>query len=185
MSERDLFKSENTFPFPDFDEEEFSSTMNRQQKKSSPTNVLEYEKKKKIEKRYDFGRYERTETREVVEKKKFKPSPIISPVYGILNEDYKVEDIKDVTEENRQNNLDIESVRKKAFGEVEILEEPKETVYEETVTVKLKENELEKQKKVKTIDELLAAKVIVELLLVFELPLVISLAVSNGVVNVP
>ena len=35
------------------------------------------------------------------------------------------------------------------------------------------------------IDELLAAKVIVELLLVFELPLVISLAVSNGVVNVP
>ena len=155
MSERDLFKSENTFPFPDFDEEEFSSTMNRQQKKSSPTNVLEYEKKKKIEKRYDFGRYERTETREVVEKKKFKPSPIISPVYGILNEDYKVEDIKDVTEENRQNNLDIESVRKKAFGEVEILEEPKETVYEETVTVKLKENELEKQKKVKTIDELL------------------------------
>lgn len=155
LSERDLFKSENTFPFPDFDEEEFSSTMNYQQKKSSPTNVLEYEKKKKIEKRYDFGRYERTETKEVVEKKKFKPSPIISPVYGILNEDYKVEDIKDVTEENRQNNLDIESVRKKAFGEVEILEEPKETVYEETVTVKLKENEAEKQKKVKTIDELL------------------------------
>lgn len=155
LNERDLFKSENTFPFPDFDEEEFSTTMNYQQKKSSPTNVLEYEKKKKLEKRYDFGRYERTETKEVVERKKFKPSPIISPVYGILNEDYKVEDIKDVTEENRQNNLDIESVRKKAFGEVEILEEPKETVYEETVTVKLKENEAEKQKKVKTIDELL------------------------------
>lgn len=156
MSERDLFKSENTFPFPDFDEEEFSSTMNRQQKKSSPTNVLEYEKKKKIEKRYDFGRYERTETREVVEKKKFKPSPIISPVYGILNEDYKVEDIKDVTEENRNNNLDFNSVRKKAFGDIEALEEdPKETFYEETVTVKLKENTEEKKQKVKTIDELL------------------------------
>lgn len=155
LSDRDLFKSENTFPFPDFDEEEFSSTMNRQQKKPT-TNVLEYEKKKKIEKKYDFGRYERTETREVVEKKKFRPSPIISPVYGILNEDYKVEDIKDVTEENRNNNLDFNSVRKKAFGEVEKLEEtPKETFYEETVTVKLKENDEEKKQKVKTIDELL------------------------------
>ena len=156
-SERELFKSENTFPFPDFDEEEFSSSMTRQQPKAKSTNVLEYEKKKKIEKKYDYGRYERTETREVVEKKKFKPSPIISPVYGILNEDYKIEDIKDKTEEYASsNNLDFNSVRKKAFGEVEKLEEtPKETFYEETVTVKLKENDEEKKQKVKTIDELL------------------------------
>ena len=157
ISERDLFKSENTFPFPDFDEEEFSNSMSRQQRKKTTTNVLEYEKKKKIEKKYDFGRYERTETREVVEKKKFRPSPIISPVYGILNEDYKIEDIKDKTEEYASsNNLDFNSVRKKAFGEVEKLEEtPKETFYEETVTVKLKENDEEKKQKVKTIDELL------------------------------
>lgn len=157
VNERDLFKSENTFPFPDFDEEEFSSSFSRQQSKpKSSTNVLEYEKKKKIEKKYDFGRYERTETREVVEKKKFKPSPIISPVYGILNEDYKIEDIKDKTEEYASNNLDFNSVRKKAFGEVETLDEqPKETFYEETVTVKLKENDEEKKQKVKTIDELL------------------------------
>ena len=156
ISERDLFKSENTFPFPDFDEEEFSNSMSRKKKKKTTTNVLEYEKKKKIEKKFDFGRYERTETKEVVEKKKFKPSPIISPVYGILNEDYKVEDIKDVTDENRNNNLDFNSVRKKAFGEIEKLEEtPKETYYEETVTVKLKENDEEKKQKVKTIDELL------------------------------
>ena len=155
LSERDLFKSENTFPFPDFDEEEFSSTMNRQQKRPT-TNVLEYEKKKKVERKYDYGRYERTETREVVEKKKFRPSPIISPVYGILNEDYKIEDIKDVTEENRNNNLDFNSVRKKAFGDIETLEEePKQTYYEETVTVKLKENDEDKKQKVKTIDELL------------------------------
>lgn len=159
VNERELFKSENTFPFPDFDEEEFSSSMSRQQtpqRSKSTTNVLEYEKKKKIEKKYDFGRYERTETREVVEKKKFKPSPIISPVYGILNEDYKIEDIKDKTEEFVNNNLDFNSVRKKAFGEIETLDEqPKQTYYEETVTVKLKENDEEKKQKVKTIDELL------------------------------
>ena len=157
VNERELFKSDNTSPFLDFDEEEFSSSFSRQTQKQKPTtNVLEYEKKKKIEKKYDYGRYERTETREVVEKKKFKPSPIISPVYGILNEDYKIEDIKDKTEEYTNNNLDFNSVRKKAFGDIEILDEqPKETFYEETVTVKLKENAEDKKQKVKTIDELL------------------------------
>ena len=156
VNERELFKSENTFPFPDFDEEEFSTSMSRQQRQKSPTNVLEYEKKKKTERKFDLGRYERIETREVVEKKKFKPSPIISPVYGILNEDYKIEDIKDKTEVNNSNTLDFSSVRKKAFGEIESLEaEPKETFYEETVTVKLQENPEEKKQKEKTIDELL------------------------------
>ena len=157
VNERELFKSDNTSPFLDFDEEEFSSSFSRQTQKQKPTtNVLEYEKKKKIEKKYDYGRYERTETREVVEKKKFKPSPIISPVYGILNEDYKIEDIKDKTEEYANNNLDFNSVRKKAFGDIEILDEQsKETFYEETVTVKLKENAEDKKQKVKTIDELL------------------------------
>lgn len=153
VSERDLFRTENTFPFPEFDEEEFNNSLSRPKPKN--TNVLEYERKKRTEKRTDYGRYERTEVREVVEKKKFKPSPIISPVYGILNEDYKPEDIKD--KKDLTNELDIDSVRRKAFEPaLEILEEePKTTYYEETVTVKVKEPEEEKQQKVKTIDELL------------------------------
>ena len=68
----------------------------------------------------------------------------------------KIEDIKDKTEVNNSNTLDFSSVRKKAFGEIESLEaEPKETFYEETVTVKLQENPEEKKQKEKTIDELL------------------------------
>lgn len=163
FSSNDVFKTENTFPFPDFDEEEFSN-MSRVQKSKpkSTTNVLEYEKKKKIEKKYDYGRYERVEKTEIVEKKKFRPSPIISPVYGILNEDYKPEDIKDKTENKDYNNLDFNSVRKKAFGETS-KEEPKTTYYEETVTVKLKEDDDEKRKKVKTIDELLESSADVEI----------------------
>ena len=151
MSERELFKSENTFPFPDFDEEEFSNSINNQPKPRN-TNVLEYERKKRVETRTDYGRYERTEVKETTEKKKFKPSPIISPVYGILNEDYTMEDIK----ERNDGKPDIDEVRKKAFEEpVEMIdEEPKKTYYEE-VTVKVKEPEEEKQEKVKTIDELL------------------------------
>lgn len=153
LNERELFKSDNTSPFFDFDEEEFSN-MSRVQKPKPSTNVLEYERKKKMEKRYDMGSFTKVERTEVVEKKKFKPSPIISPVYGILNEDYRPEDIKNKSEVSTNNTLDFNSVRKKAFGE-EVKEEPKTTYYEETVTVKLKENDEEKKQKVKTIDELL------------------------------
>ena len=152
INERDLFKSDNTFPFQEFDEKEFES-MSRVNKPKPTTNVLEYEKKKKIEKKYDLGRYERVEKTEVVERRKFKLSPIISPVYGILNEDYKPEDIKEKKVDNKDKAIDFNSVRKKAFGEIP-KEEPT-TYYEETVTVKLKENEEEKKQKVKTIDELL------------------------------
>lgn len=148
LGERELFQPESSSPFFDFDEEEFSSLLvspnNRQ------TNVMEYERKKKTEKRTDYGRVVTKERKEVVERKKFKPSPIISPVYGILNEDYRIEDIK-----NREDtNLDIESVRKKAF---EPKEEPKIDLYEEeSVTVKYTEDEETKAKKGKTIDDLLA-----------------------------
>ena len=152
LNERDLFKSDNISPFFDFDEEEFSN-MSRVQKPKT-TNVMEYERKKRVEKRYDMGNFSKIERTEVVEKKKFKPSPIISPVYGILNEDYKPEDIKSKTDNVVNTGLDFNSVRKKAFGE-ETLGEPEATYYEESVTVKVKENEEEKQQKVETIDELL------------------------------
>lgn len=152
LNERDLFKSDNISPFFDFDEEEFSN-MSRVQKPKT-TNVMEYERKKRVEKRYDMGNFSKIERTEVIEKKKFKPSPIISPVYGILNEDYKPEDIKSKTDNVVNTGLDFNSVRKKAFGE-ETLGEPEATYYEESVTVKVKENEEEKQQKVKTIDELL------------------------------
>lgn len=150
LNERELFKSDTTSPFFDFDEEEFSN-MSRVQKPKT-TNVLEYERKKKVEKRYDLGNVKKIERVEVVEKKKFKPSPIISPVYGILNEDYRPEDIKSKSD-TVSTSLDFNSVRKKAF-EPEV-NDPNTTFYEETVTVKLKENEEEKKQKVKTIDELL------------------------------
>lgn len=126
LNERDLFKSDNISPFFDFDEEEFSN-MSRVQKPKT-TNVMEYERKKRVEKRYDMGNFSKIERTEVVEKKKFKPSPIISPVYGILNEDYKPEDIKSKTDNVVNTGLDFNSVRKKAFGE-ETLGEKESTIY--------------------------------------------------------
>ena len=151
LGERDIF-AENASPFLDFDEAEFSSVLTKQAPPRK-TNVLEYERKKKVETRTDYNRYEKTEIKETVEKKKFKPSPIISPVYGILNEDYHIEDIKN---RNEEDVLDIESVRKKAFEQPKPEEQPKVNYYEEeSVTVKYEEPEEEKIQKGKTIDDLL------------------------------
>ncbi len=55
------------------------------------------------------------------EKKIFKPSPIISPIYGVLDQNYKKEDIvtkKEVriTSSYKSKNIDVDSVREKAYG---------------------------------------------------------------------
>jgi len=54
-------------------------------------------------------------------KKPFVPSPVISPVYGVLNENYKKEDI--VEKENagrlQREKMDLDSVRRKAYGTLE------------------------------------------------------------------
>ena len=175
---REVPRSENSFTFPDFDEEEFTSSMSRGRQNN---NVLEYERKKKEEKR-DFSRLDRVENNRD-EKKKFKPSPIISPVYGILNQDYKAEDIVnrgevasninidevseklsidkftlvDIIEDLKKPNRD--EVRKRAFEpkeielpapkHEEIIDEPVVTFFEE------KSNIVKEEKDYKTIDDLL------------------------------
>ena len=160
VSERELFKTDSKFPFFDFDEEEFASqnppaSKPQTQQPAVPKrqNVFDYERRKKIEKRTDYGRFERTEITETTERKKFKPSPIISPVYGILDRNYVKSDIMQRSDLDK---VDIQAVRNKAFGEKKEVPkvEPKTVFYEETETVTLSEPE-EKQKKVKTIDELL------------------------------
>ena len=125
FSERDLFRSESTFKFPQFDEEEFEESIPRPnvvEEKRPSSNVLDYERRNKS----SFSRLDALKTSDSgkEEKKRFKPSPVISPVYGILDKDYKVEDIKEAPK-NQDNNvltskdLDVEIVRKKAFGRLE------------------------------------------------------------------
>ena len=62
------------------------------------------------------GLYERKE-----DKTHFRPSPIISPIYGILDKNYKKEDVvtkKEVrlTSSYARENLSVDDVRKKAYG---------------------------------------------------------------------
>ena len=149
---KEAFRSDNTFTFPDFDEEECASSMSRGRQN---TNVLEYERKIKEDKR-DYSRLEKVEnTRD--DRKKFKPSPIISPVYGILNQDYKAEDI--VNRGEVASNINIDEVRKKAFEPVKEVEMPQvkhEDVIDEPVVTFFGEKEsVEVKDDYKTIDDLL------------------------------
>ena len=83
---------------------------------TSNINVLDIEKEnsKKISDMY--AKKEQTK-----EKPKFKASPVISPVYGILYKNYKKEEVKEKTDDvstmkRPSKKVDFETVRKKAFG---------------------------------------------------------------------
>lgn len=145
-NERDLFKAENTFKFPEFDEEEFKTSykppIEKEEKvepvitpKESPTRVkpitYEYDKKPKQTRKETLKKEVKEESNQ---KKTFRPSPVISPVYGVLDKNYRKEDIITVKEEKPKKVFDVDEIRKKAFGTLEddierSFEEPKETFY--------------------------------------------------------
>ena len=112
-SERELFRSERTFNFTEFDDEEELPprktvlTMEREREKptiarsTQPVITPPEPEKPKV----------------------FKPSPIISPVYGILDKDYKKEEIKSKTTVNpepvKPKVTIYDTVRRKAYGTLE------------------------------------------------------------------
>jgi len=60
--------------------------------------------------------------KEPVKTKTFTPSPIISPIYGILDKNYKKEEVKENKEiriSSRPSRMDLDTVRNKAFGDLE------------------------------------------------------------------
>ncbi len=123
--EKDIYKSEPTFNFPLTFDEEVEEPRYRTEK-----NIFESKK----EQNNDYRKYNKPEERK--EDKAFTPSPVISPVYGVLDHNYKKEDIvdkKDIKDD------DYEKIRKKAFGE----------------TIEQKEKKELEDIKTKTIDELL------------------------------
>ena len=87
---------------------------------------------------YEYGSYEKKD-----EKTVFKPSPIISPIYGILDKNYKKEDVvqkKDVriTTSYSRSRVSVDDVRNKALGvdmNEEIIKQPQETTFEIDDTV--------------------------------------------------
>lgn len=121
ISERELFKSERTFNFPmnvddsiKTDKEDINNNVNTNKYRSSYTNYSDIR---------SYTRYNNStkETNKVEEVKKFKPTPVISPIYGILDKNYKKEDVMiDATREFTMpsKSVDYDSVRKRAYANI-------------------------------------------------------------------
>ena len=91
------------------------------------------------------------------EKKEFHPSPIISPIYGVLDQNYKKDEIvtkKDVriTSSYKPKNIDVDSVREKAYGN-------SDDIFEEELTSNkqkdYQDNKQEKNTEIREEDSLL------------------------------
>ena len=163
FSDRELVNSKENFKFPIiFEDEDFKE----EKKKTKSINVLERENTK----------YEDLIKRDTKPQKKvFKPSLVISPVYGVLDKNYSKEDIttKDGNRVSNDNGVDIDTVIKKAYGEEVVTKTREEKREEENKTVdafkeeetdiksltieqaETKANEKEVDDKIASIDELL------------------------------
>ncbi len=113
-------------------------------KEESYTDIL----KKETNYGYTKSYYESKET------KTFTPSPIISPIYGILDKNYKKEEVitkKEVRITSSRGKPDLDTVRNKAFGDIadELLDaRPKNNLSREKVL----SNEKVKEKEVNVYD---------------------------------
>lgn len=163
FSDRELVNSKENFKFPIiFEDEDFKE----EKKKTKSINVLERENTK----------YEDLIKRDTKPQKKvFKPSLVISPVYGVLDKNYSKEDIttKDGNRVSNDSGVDIDTVIKKAYGEEVVTKTREEKREEENKTVdafkeeetdiksltieqaEIKANEREVDDKIASIDELL------------------------------
>lgn len=108
FSERELFRSERTFNFTEFDDDE---------ELPPRRNVLNSEPK--VTKRVEVQKPAIPEQPKI-----FKPSPVISPIYGILDKDYKKDEVvsKTVREEKiviKDSATTYDTVRRKAYGTLE------------------------------------------------------------------
>lgn len=124
-------KKEEKFKFPVyFDDKDFDNL-------PKPSAIEKVEEPKKEESKSTTKPPEREEKRKEAyggknpafsasikkeEKKTFKPTPIISPVYGILDKNYRKDDItpkKIVIENSTSKKLTVDDIRNKAFGTLE------------------------------------------------------------------
>lgn len=115
VSDREITKTNTKFNFPvEFTDDDFKSTR-------SSRNVVTKVREK--EKEIESTKTLYSSSKREVKKEKFRCTPIISPVYGILDKNYKKEEV--VSKEEKKYELhrpskkvDFETVRKKAFGDL-------------------------------------------------------------------
>lgn len=129
-------KKEPQFNFPEFDEEDFMVT----RKKPEPIIAVKKEEPKRV-------LYQGSKRKE--ETKKFKPSPIISPIYGLLDKDgnHIKEEKKTDKTPSYNDEVTFDEVRKKAYGSLdEEIENTMKRLSKKTIEEAEKEMEEENKK---------------------------------------
>ncbi|MBE6153516.1 MAG: hypothetical protein E7166_04760 [Firmicutes bacterium] len=121
VSERDLLKSETTFKFPVIFEDEDFADMEKEKKKLQEQNNRKPEVREQQSSKYRKPTLDREVIREVIEKpKKFKPSPVISPVYGVLDkkgdENSNSRTRSSSLEDTKEMVINFDTIRQKAYG---------------------------------------------------------------------
>lgn len=122
-----------------FTEEEFADLEPERPKKVEPKKFVESKKiQKKEEKKQPYSGSSAYSSTSILTKEKpsFKPTPIISPIYGILDKNYSKDDIvekKDKIRNTQQNNASndkFDEVRNKAYGIDRLENDLEKTIYE-------------------------------------------------------
>lgn len=102
-------KEEEKFTFPVFFDDDDFDTLDKKKEKKEERKVEPYGGKKK-------------EVKKEGSSKKFKPTPIISPIYGVLDKNYTREDITNKVSKapsRASKEMTIDDLRKKAYGTLE------------------------------------------------------------------
>lgn len=162
VNERDLFKAERTFNFPmDVDDDEDFEPVKREQvreMKPVKTEVKTRRSTQSTSQNYrshssDYAYSSLRPYQSKKEEKKFKPTPVISPIYGILDQNYKKEDIKDSNKSKElsfdKKEVDFDTIRRKAYktldDELEKTINKKKDIFYNLEDNKSNEEEVEKK----------------------------------------
>lgn len=109
ISDNETLKKDEKFNFPVYFDDKDFDTLDYKPKEKEPEPVKSSYMLKKVKEE---------------EKKPFKPSPIISPVYGVLDKNYSKDDIRTKSHKKdepvyRSKHVTIDDIRKKAYGTLE------------------------------------------------------------------
>ncbi len=120
VSERELFRADSTFNFPmDLDDTIYEKSISTDSLKT-----IKEEKKVEVQSdkyksttAYKKRTYPTEKINSNKQDKKFTPTPIISPIYGVLDKNYKKEDVSldSPISRNETRKLDYDSVMRKAM----------------------------------------------------------------------
>lgn len=124
-SEREIFTREttNTFKFPMLDEEEVKPARTRVNALESARMEKKKEETEKARTDKYKGLFKENTTTSSKPDRVFKPSPVISPVYGVLDKNYTREEIierqENITRTTNPKDMNYDAVRRKAYGTLE------------------------------------------------------------------